>query len=57
MPLFQISSHTAVFNFLTPSRCWQITCLPIAAARPLICHGPLYTASLMLLRQVPESRP
>ncbi|CAI9563208.1 unnamed protein product [Staurois parvus] len=27
---------------------------PIAAARPLICHRPLYTASLMLLPS-PES--
>ncbi|CAI9599743.1 unnamed protein product, partial [Staurois parvus] len=25
--------------------CWQITGASIAAARPLICHGPLYTAS------------
>ncbi|CAI9549477.1 unnamed protein product, partial [Staurois parvus] len=28
--------------------CWQITGHPIAAARPLICHGPC-TALLMLL--------
>ncbi|CAI9546383.1 unnamed protein product [Staurois parvus] len=29
--------------------CWQITGLPLAAARPLICHGPLYNRLLMLL--------
>ncbi|CAI9596852.1 unnamed protein product [Staurois parvus] len=40
----QVSSHTVgVFNFLTLG-CWQITGSH-TAARPLICHRPLYTAS------------
>ncbi|CAI9604116.1 unnamed protein product, partial [Staurois parvus] len=35
------SPHTAgVFHFVIG--CWQITGLPIAAARPVICHGPQY---------------
>ncbi|CAI9622769.1 unnamed protein product, partial [Staurois parvus] len=35
--------------------CWQITGLPpiAAAARPLICHGPLYR--LLMLLPSPES--
>ncbi|CAI9550064.1 unnamed protein product, partial [Staurois parvus] len=37
------SPHT-LLNFFDIG-CWQITGLPIAAARPLICHRPLYTAS------------
>ncbi|CAI9565579.1 unnamed protein product, partial [Staurois parvus] len=33
--------HTpAGFHFVIG--CWQITGSPIAAARPLMCHGPLY---------------
>ncbi|CAI9623570.1 unnamed protein product [Staurois parvus] len=39
---FQVSSHTAEFFDIG---CWQIKGPPIAAARPLICHRPLYTAS------------
>ncbi|CAI9561949.1 unnamed protein product, partial [Staurois parvus] len=39
---FQVSSHTAEFFDIG---CWQIYGPPIAAARPLICHRPLYTAS------------
>ncbi|CAI9565720.1 unnamed protein product, partial [Staurois parvus] len=41
---FQVSSHCWCVEFFDIG-CWQITGLPIAAARPLICHGPLYTAS------------
>ncbi|CAI9619424.1 unnamed protein product, partial [Staurois parvus] len=41
------SPHTAaVFHFVIG--CWQITGLPFAAARPLICHGPLYRLLMLL---------
>ncbi|CAI9612505.1 unnamed protein product, partial [Staurois parvus] len=47
------SPHTAgVFHFVIG--CWQITGLPLlAAARPVICHGPLYR--LLMLLPGPES--
>ncbi|CAI9544239.1 unnamed protein product [Staurois parvus] len=41
---FQVSSHTLVCSIF----CHRVLAdygPPIAAARPLICHGPLYTAS------------
>ncbi|CAI9562089.1 unnamed protein product, partial [Staurois parvus] len=39
---FQVSSHCWCVPFFVIG-CWQIiTGPPIAAARPLICHGPLY---------------
>ncbi|CAI9554997.1 unnamed protein product, partial [Staurois parvus] len=38
---FQVSSHCWCVPFFVIG-CWQITGHPIAAARPLICHGPLY---------------
>ncbi|CAI9595089.1 unnamed protein product [Staurois parvus] len=41
---FQVSSHCWCVKFFDIG-CRQITGLTIAAARPLICHGPLYTAS------------
>ncbi|CAI9608370.1 unnamed protein product [Staurois parvus] len=42
---FQVSLHTAgVLNFLT-HRVQADYGPHIAAARPLICHGPLYTTS------------
>ncbi|CAI9538385.1 unnamed protein product, partial [Staurois parvus] len=41
------SPHTAgVFHFVIG--CWQITGLPFAAARPVICHGPLYRLLMLL---------
>ncbi|CAI9619421.1 unnamed protein product, partial [Staurois parvus] len=41
------SPHTAAgFHFVIG--CWQITGLSIAAARPLICHGPLYRLLMLL---------
>ncbi|CAI9562905.1 unnamed protein product, partial [Staurois parvus] len=41
------SPHTAgVFHFVIG--CWQITGLPIAAARPVICHGPPYRLLMLL---------
>ncbi|CAI9597822.1 unnamed protein product, partial [Staurois parvus] len=49
---FQVSSHCWWFHFFVIG-CWQITGLPIAAARPLICHGPLYR--LLMLLPGPES--
>ncbi|CAI9622704.1 unnamed protein product, partial [Staurois parvus] len=45
---FQVSSHTAgVFPFF----CHRVLAdygPPIAAARPLICHGPLYRLLMLL---------
>ncbi|CAI9619807.1 unnamed protein product, partial [Staurois parvus] len=49
---FQVSSHCWCVPFFVIG-CWQITGLPIAAARPLICHGPLYR--LLMLLPGPES--
>ncbi|CAI9551793.1 unnamed protein product, partial [Staurois parvus] len=45
------SPHTAgVIPFFVIG-CWQITGRPpIAAARPLICHGPLYRLLMLLAR-------
>ncbi|CAI9613483.1 unnamed protein product, partial [Staurois parvus] len=41
------SPHTAGgFHFVIG--CWQITGLPIAAARPVICHGPPYRLLMLL---------
>ncbi|CAI9537729.1 unnamed protein product, partial [Staurois parvus] len=43
------SPHTAgVFHFVIG--CWQITGLPIAAARPVICHVPPYRLLMLLPR-------
>ncbi|CAI9560570.1 unnamed protein product, partial [Staurois parvus] len=50
---FQVSStHCGCVEFFDIG-CWQITGPPIAAARPLICHGPLYR--LLMLLPGPES--
>ncbi|CAI9560965.1 unnamed protein product, partial [Staurois parvus] len=49
---FQVSSHCWCVPFFVIG-CWQITGPPIAAARPLICHGPLYR--LLILLPGPES--
>ncbi|CAI9576285.1 unnamed protein product, partial [Staurois parvus] len=49
---FQVSSHCWCVPFFVIG-CWQITGLPLAAARPLICHGPLYR--LLMLLPGPES--
>ncbi|CAI9594306.1 unnamed protein product, partial [Staurois parvus] len=49
---FQVSSHCWCVPFFVIG-CWQNTGPPIAAARPLICHGPLYRL-LMLLLPGPE---
>ncbi|CAI9602804.1 unnamed protein product, partial [Staurois parvus] len=43
---FQVSSHCWCVPFFVIG-CWQITG-PIAAARPLICHGPLYRLLMLL---------
>ncbi|CAI9608764.1 unnamed protein product, partial [Staurois parvus] len=41
------SPHTAGgFHFVIG--CWQITGPPIAAARPVICHGPPYRLLMLL---------
>ncbi|CAI9566305.1 unnamed protein product, partial [Staurois parvus] len=48
---FQVSSHCWCVEFFDIG-CWQIMGLPIAAARPLICHRPLYTASSCCCCQV-----
>ncbi|CAI9556529.1 unnamed protein product, partial [Staurois parvus] len=50
---FQVSSHC----WCVPFFCHRVLAdygPPIAAARPLICHGPLYHRLLMLLPS-PES--
>ncbi|CAI9596149.1 unnamed protein product, partial [Staurois parvus] len=49
---FQVSSHCCCVPFFVIG-CWQITGPPIAAARPVICHGPLYR--LLMLLPGPES--
>ncbi|CAI9609112.1 unnamed protein product, partial [Staurois parvus] len=50
---FQVSSHCWCVEFFDIG-CWQIMGLPIAAARPLICHGaPIYR--LLMLLPGPES--
>ncbi|CAI9554229.1 unnamed protein product, partial [Staurois parvus] len=42
---FQVSSHTAGVVPFCVRGCWQITGLPLAAARPVICHGPRTASS------------
>ncbi|CAI9537990.1 unnamed protein product [Staurois parvus] len=49
---FQVSSHCWCVEFFDIG-CWQITGLPFAAARPVICHGPPYR--LLMLLPGPES--
>ncbi|CAI9542394.1 unnamed protein product, partial [Staurois parvus] len=49
---FQVSSHCWCVTFFVIG-CWQITGPHIAAARPLICHGPLYR--LLMLLPGPQS--
>ncbi|CAI9584913.1 unnamed protein product, partial [Staurois parvus] len=44
------SPHTAGVVPFFVIGCWQITGLPLAAARPLICHGPLYRLLMLLAR-------
>ncbi|CAI9533992.1 unnamed protein product [Staurois parvus] len=49
-----IATHSAMCHFQVSSHCWWVPFChrvladygpPIAAARPVICHGPLYRSS------------
>ncbi|CAI9547359.1 unnamed protein product, partial [Staurois parvus] len=61
--LLSPSPHSAMCHFQVSSHCWCVPFFchrvladygpPIAAARPLICHGPLYR--LLMLLPGPES--
>ncbi|CAI9574145.1 unnamed protein product [Staurois parvus] len=56
--LLSPSPHSAMCHFQVSSHCWWVPFChrvladygpPIAAARPVICHGPPYRLLLMLL--------
>ncbi|CAI9577074.1 unnamed protein product [Staurois parvus] len=60
--LLSPSPHSAMCHFQVSSHCWCVPFChrvladygpPIAAARPVICHGPLYR--LLMLLPGPES--
>ncbi|CAI9604140.1 unnamed protein product, partial [Staurois parvus] len=52
VPLSGLLTHCWCVPFFVIG-CWQIYGPPIAAARPLICHGPLYR--LLMLLPGPQS--
>ncbi|CAI9617250.1 unnamed protein product, partial [Staurois parvus] len=55
--LLSPSPHSAMCHFQVSSHCWWVPFChrvladygpPIAAARPVICHGPLYRLLMLL---------